>query len=188
MKKLLLIICLFFNLNVSSQCITGQTSTMTPLPPYQPGDVVTVTYTLNNFTGIFINWIHAFQINLSPSWINLTPITTPLNPAGSAGAWVWDLQHTFIGGLNFGPGWRFDNTSNVDWGTASTGPFTMSFTVEVGPTCTPDVLNISMLVIDDCTTGGWTGGGGACCADPAFQIYNGIVQIVLPTTPPISHY
>ena len=188
MKKLLLIICLFFNLNVSSQCITGQTSTMTPLPPYQPGDVVTVTYTLNNFTGIFINWIHAFQINLSPAWINLTPITTPLNPAGSAGAWVWDLQHTFIGGLNFGPGWRFDNTSNVDWGTASTGPFTMSFTVEVGPTCTPDVLNISMLVIDDCTTGGWTGGGGACCADPAFQIYNGIVQIVLPTTPPISHY
>ena len=188
MKKLLLIICLFFNLNVSSQCITGQTSTMTPLPPYQPGDVVTVTYTLNNFTGIFINWIHAFQINLSPAWINLTPITTPLNPVGSAGAWVWDLQHTFIGGLNFGPGWRFDNTSNVDWGTASTGPFTMSFTVEVGPTCTPDVLNISMLVIDDCTTGGWTGGGGACCADPAFQIYNGIVQIVLPTTPPISHY
>jgi len=188
MKKLLLIICLFFNLTVSAQCITGQTSTITPPGPYQPGDVVTVTYTLNNFTGIFINWIHAFQINLSPAWINLTPITAPLNPAGSAGSWVWDIQHTFVGGLNFGPGWRFDNTGNVDWGTASTGPFTMSFTVEVAPTCTPDVLTIDMLVIDDCTTGGWTGGGGACCIDPVFNINNGVVQIVLPTTPPISHY
>ena len=188
MKKLLLIICLFFNLNVSSQCITGQASTMTPLPPYQPGDVVTITYTLNNFTGIFINWIHAFEINLSPSWINLTPITTPLNPAGSAGNWLWDVQHTFIGGLNFGPGWRFDNTGNVDWGTVSTGPFTMSFTVEVGPTCTPDILDISMLVIDDCTTGGWTGGGGACCSDPAFQIYNGVVVPTIINTSVIYHY
>lgn len=188
MKKLLLIICLFFNLTVSAQCITGQTSTITPPGPYLPGQVVTVNYTLGNFTGIFINWIHAFEINLGNGWTNLTPITTPLNPAGSAGNWVWDLQHTFVGGLNFGPGWRFDNTGNVDWGTASTGPFTMSFTVEVSPTCTPDVLNIDMLVIDDCTTGGWTGGGGACCTDPAFNINNGVVQIVLPITPPISHY
>ena len=188
MKKLLYILCLVISFNAGAQCITGQTTTIVPVGPYQPGDVVSVTYTLNNFTGIFINWIHAFQINLSPAWINLTPITTPLNPAGSAGAWVWDLQHTFIGGLNFGPGWRFDNTGNVDWGTASTGPFTMSFTVEVGPTCTADNLNISMLVIDDCTTGGWTGGGGACCTDPAFQIYNGIVSVPNVLTTPIIHY
>tara|TARA_R110001592_G_scaffold5129_1_gene28481 strand:- start:895 stop:1461 length:567 start_codon:yes stop_codon:yes gene_type:complete len=188
MKKLIIILGLFFNLNASSQCINTQIGSMTPAAPYQPGDVVTVTYTLGNFTGININWIHAFQINLGAGWTNLTPITTPGNPAGSAGNWVWDLQHTFVGGLNFGPGWRFDNTGNVDWGTASTGPFVMSFTVEVGTTCTPDVLNISMLVLDDCTTGGWTGGGGACCIDPAFNIYNGVVQIVPPTTPPISHY
>ena len=181
MKRLIYILCLLVSFNAGAQCITGQTTTIAPAGPYQPGDVVTVTYTLNNFTGIFINWIHAFQINLSPAWVNLTPITTPLNPAGSAGNWLWDIQHTFIGGLNFGPGWRFDNTGNVDWGTSSIGPFTMSFTVEVGPTCTPDILNISMLVLDDCTTGGWTGGGGACCTDPAFQIYNGNVQV-----PPIN--
>mgnify|MGYP003645805137 CR=1 FL=1 len=187
MRQILLILLLFIGVNSKAQCVFGESSTMTPLPPYQPGDVVTVTYTMNNFTGIFINWIHAFQINLSPAWINLTPITTPLNPAGSAGAWVWDLQHTFIGGLNFGPGWRFNNTTNVDWGTSSTGPFTMSFTVEVGPTCTPDVLTIDMLVIDDCTTGGWTGGGGACCTDPAFQIYNGIIQVPSINTSLINH-
>ena len=178
---MLTILLILFTTNTYSQCVSNQSFTMTPAGPYQPGDVVTVNYTLGNFTGIFINWIHAFQVNLSPNWINLTPITAPLNPAGSAGSWVWDLQHTFVGGLNFGPGWRFDNTGNVDWGTSSVGPFTMSFTVEVGPTCTPDILSISMLVLDDCTTGGWTGGGGACCTDPAFQIYNGNVLV-----PPIN--
>ena len=175
MRRLLTILLLAFALTSYSQCVFNESATILPAPPYQPGDVVTVTYNLPTFTGININWIHAFQINLSASWINLTPITTPLNPAGSAGNWVWDLQHTFIGGINFGPGWRFDNTGNVDWGTSSVGPFTMSFTVEVAPTCTTDVLSISMLVLDDCTTGGWTGGGGACCIDPAFQIYNGTV-------------
>jgi len=175
MRRLLTILLLAFALTSYSQCVFNESATILPAPPYQPGDVVTVTYNLPTFTGININWIHAFQINLSPSWINLTPITAPLNPTGSAGNWVWDLQHTFVGGLNFGPGWRFDNTGNVDWGTSSVGPFTMSFTVEVAPTCTTDVLSISMLVLDDCTTGGWTGGGGACCIDPAFQIYNGTV-------------
>ena len=161
MKKLIIILGLFFNLNASSQCINTQIGSMSPAGPYAPGDVVTVTYTLGNFTGI---------------------------PAGSAGNWLWDLQHTFIGGINFGPGWRFENTGNIDWGTASQGPFTMSFEVTVGPTCTADVLNISMLVIDDCTTGGWTGGGGACCTDPAFQIYNGNVSVSPILTTPIIHY
>ena len=188
MRQILLILLLFIGVNSKAQCVFGESSTMAPLPPYQPGDVVTVTYTMNNFTGIFINWIHAFQINLSPAWINLTPITVPLNPLGSAGNWVWDLQHTFIGGLNWGPGWRFDNTGNVDWGTASDGPFTMTFSVEVASTCINDNLNININVTDDCTTGGWTGGGGACCSDPSFQIYNGAVQVPPITTSNINHF
>ena len=188
MKRLITILLLIIAVTAHSQCISNQSTTLTPTGPYAPGDVVTVTYTLGNFTGININWIHAFQINLSPSWINLTPITSPLNPTGSAGNWVWDVQHTFIGGLNFGPGWRFDNTANIDWGTASQGPFTMSFTVEVAPTCTNDILNISILVIDDCTTGGWTGGGGGCCVDPPFQIYNGLVLPDPISTSLIYHY
>ena len=188
MRQILLILLLFIGINSKAQCVFGESSTMTPPPPYQPGDVVTVTYNMNNFTGIFINWIHAFQINLSPAWVNLTPITAPLNPAGSAGSWVWDLQHTFVGGLNWGPGWRFNNTGNVDWGTSSVGPFTMTFSVEVGPTCTNDNLNININVTDDCTTGGWTGGGGACCSDPAYNIYNGVVQIFPIITSNINHF
>ena len=159
---------------------------MVPPGPYQPGNVVTVNYTLGDFTGININWIHAFQINLGVGWTNLTPITTPGNPGGSTGNWVWDLQHTFTGGYNFGPGWRFNNTGNVDWGTSSSGPFIMSFQVTVGPTCTADDLSVSMEVFDDCTTGGWANGN--CCVDPPFQIYNGVVSPDLTNTSSIYHY
>ena len=146
---------------------------MTPPGPYQPGDVVTVNYTLGTFTQLNVNWIIAFQINLGVGWVNLTPTTTPGNPAGSLGNWIWDLQNTFPSGLNFGPGWRFVNASafNPDWGTSSTGPFTMGFQVTVAPTCTTDNLLISVDVFGDCLTGGWN--NGACCSDPSYQIYNG---------------
>jgi len=186
MKKLITILCLLFSLNTFSQCISAQSSNTIPVGPYQPGDVVTVTYTLGNFTGININWIHAFQINLGPGWTNLTPISTPGNPIGSAGNWLWDIQHTYPGGFNFGPGWRFENSGNAGWGTSSSGPFTMSFQVTVVQTCTADDLSISIEVFDDCSTGGWSNGG--CCVDPPYSIYNSVVQIILPTTPPISHY
>ena len=147
---------------------------------------MTVTYTLGTFSGININWIHAFQINLGAGWTNLTPITSPGNPFGSTGNWLWDLQNTYPGGFNFGPGWRFVNSGTAGWGTSSSGPFTMSFQVTVGPTCTPDNLNISMEVFDDCTTGGWANGN--CCIDPAYNIYNGVVQIPPIITSNINHY
>ena len=186
MRKLLTILLVFFSVTTYSQCVSNQSFTMTPPGPYQPGDVVVVNYTLGNFTGINVNWIHAFQINLGAGWTNLTPIITPVNPGGSIGNWLWDLQNTYPGGFNFGPGWRFVNTGTAGWGTSSNGPFTMRFSVTVGATCTPDNLNISMEVFDDCTTGGWANGN--CCNDPAYNIYNGNVQIVLPITSNINHY
>ena len=187
MKKLLIILlCLFFSLTVSSQCVSNQSFWINPVGPYTPGQVVTVNYTLGNFTQLNVNWIHAFQINLGAGWTNLIPLIAPGNPGGSAGNWVWDLQNTFPSGLNFGPGWRFVNTGNANWGTNSTGPFTMRFRVTVSPTCTPDNLSISMNVMGDCLTGGWS--NGACCIDPAYNIYNGNVQVVIPTTSNINHY
>ena len=186
MKRLLTIILLGVSLFAQSQCVFNQSHTLTPAGPYSPGQVVTVNYTLGTFTGININWIHAFEINLGPGWTNLTPITTPGNPIGSAGNWLWDVQHTYPGGFNFGPGWRFVNSGNAGWGTSSTGPFTMSFQITVASTCTPDNLNISMEVFDDCQTGGWS--NGTCCVDPAYNIYNGVVQVPLITTSNINHY
>ena len=186
MKKLLTILLILFTVTTYSQCVSNQSFTLTPGGPYQPGDVVTVTYTLGAFNGININWIHAFQINLGVGWGNLNPITPPGNPVGSTGSWLWDLQNTYPGGFNFGPGWRFVNSGNSGWGTSSTGPFTMSFQITVLQTCTPDDLSISMEVFDDCVTGGWSNGN--CCVDPPFQIYNGNVQVVVPTTSNINHY
>ena len=186
MRKLLTILLILFTITTYSQCVSNQSFTMIPPGPYQPGDVVTVNYTLGNFTGININWIHALQINLGVGWTNLTSTGAPANPGGSIGNWVWDLQHTFVAGLNFGPGWRFNNTGNVDWGTSSTGPFIMSFQLTVAQTCTPDDLSISMEVFDDCTTGGWANGN--CCVDPPFQIYNGVVLPDLINTSSIYHY
>tara|TARA_Y100000592_G_scaffold48212_1_gene76440 strand:- start:4172 stop:4732 length:561 start_codon:yes stop_codon:yes gene_type:complete len=186
MKNFLLIIFLFLGFVANSQCVSNQSYTLTPAGPYQPGDVVVVNYTLGNFTQLNVNWIHAFQINLGVGWTNLTPLLAPGNPGGSTGSWIWDLQHTFIGGLNFGPGWRFQNIGNVNWGTSSTGPFTMRFRVTVDQTCTADDLSISINVFGDCLTGGWS--NGACCTDPAYNIYNGVVQIPFISTSNINHF
>jgi hypothetical protein len=62
----------------------------------------------------------------------------------------------------------------------------MRFRVTVGQTCTPDNLLIQYECIWDCLTGGWN--NGACCSDPAYQIYNGNVQVVTPITSNINHY
>jgi len=194
MKRLLTILLLMLSLASYSQpCLGTQNSSVVPgnsmglpLGQYVPGQVITITYTLQSFNGININWIHAFEIILGPGFTNLTPLTTPGNPAGSAGNWIWDLQHTYPGGFNFGPGWRFINSGTAGWGTSSTGPFTMSFQVTVGPTCTPDPLSISMQVFDDCTTGGWS--NGTCCTDPPILLLLGSVYIDPITTSNINHY
>ena len=186
MKKILLILCLLFSLTASSQCVSNQSHVISPLAMYSPGQVVTVWYTLGNWWQLNLNWIIAFQINLGAGWTNLTTTNTPGNPGGSPGYWLWDLQNTFPSGLNFGPGWRFINSGTSAWGTSSTGPFIISFQATVAQTCTQDNLDITINVFGDCLTGGWS--NGACCSDPAYSIYNGVVQIVPPTTSPISHY
>ena len=187
MKQILFILLLCLGLSASAQCVFNQSHTITPPGPYSPGQVDTVNYNLGYFYQLNVNWIIAFQINLGPGWTNLQPIITPAGAGTQTGYWIWDLQNTYPSGLNFGPGWRFVNTGfNPDWGTASTGPFTMRFRVTVAQTCTPDNLSISMNVFGDCLTGGWW--NGSCCNDPAFNIYNGNVQIVIPTTSNINHY
>ena len=187
MIKLITILCLIFSLNVNSQCVSNQSFILSLPGPYSPGDVVAVDYTLGTFTQLNFNWIIAFQINLGAGWTNLIPLIAPVGGGTQTGNWMWDLQNTFPSGLNFGPGWRFNNTGfNPDWGSSSTGPFTMRFRMTVGPTCTPDDLSISVKVIGDCLTGGWN--NGACCTDPPFQIYNGVVLPDLINTSSIYHY
>ena len=157
MKQILFILLLCLGLNSSAQCVFNQTHTITPPGPYSPGQDVTINYTLGYFFQLNINWVKAFQINLGAGWTNLQPIISPGNPLGSSGYWLWDLQNTFPSGLNFGPGWRFVNTTflgNPNWGSSSTGPFTMRFRATVDQTCTADNLSISINIFGDCLTGG----------------------------------
>ena len=147
----------------------SQTSSMSPVGPYSAGQVVTVTYTLSSFTQLNSNWIIAFDIDLGIGWASISPVSAPGNPGGSGGSWVWDVQNTYPNGLNFGPGYRFQNNGNSDYGTSSNGPFTLSFELVVGSSCQD--LSIDLSVLGDCQTGGWNGGG--CCVDPAYSIYNG---------------
>ena len=188
MKKILIILFLLFSINSYSQCVGNQSSTITPIGPYQPGDIVTVNYTLSSFSQINVNWIHAFELNLGPGWMQNTIVVSgnPGNPWGSIGYWLWDTQHTFVGGLNFGPGWRFVNTYAPNWGTNSTGPFNISLTITVKQTCNPEDLSVAITVYGDCQTGGWN--NGPCCNDPAYSIYQGSVQITPIITSNINHY
>ena len=157
------------------QCVNGQTYSLSPAGPYQPGDVVEVTYELNYFNQINSNWLIAFQINLGNGWEGLTPLTYPIN-SGQSGNWIWDNQNTFPSGLNFGPGWRFvTNVYNPNYGINSNGPFSMSFQITVSETCNSDDLSIGVEVYGDCLTGGWNAGN--CCDDPEFSIYSGVVDV-----------
>ena len=131
----------------AQQCVNGQTFTLSSAGPYQPGDVVEVTYDLNYFQQINSNWLIAIQINLGDGWEGLTPLTYPIN-SGQPGNRIWDNQNTFPSGLNFGPGWRFiTNVYNPNYGINSNGPFSMSFQITVSETCSADDLSIGIEVI-----------------------------------------
>lgn len=174
MKKIALIfLALLFSYIMNGQCLGSQTYTLSPTGPYTAGQNVTVTYTLSSFTQVNVNWIIAFDIDYGNGWSNINPVSAPGNPGGSSGTWIWDTQNTYPSGLNFGPGYRFVNSSwfNPDWGTSSTGPFTLSFNLQVGNSCLNNDLSIDISVIGDCQTGGWN--NGSCCPITPFSIYSG---------------
>jgi len=186
-KQILFILLLCLGFNASSQnCVSGQAGWLSPAGPYQPGQVVLFNYSLYSWNQINLNWVIAFQFNFGAGW-NITPGPPPANTSTQSGFWMWDNQHTYPSGLNFGPGYRFVNTGIYpDWGSSSTGPLSMSFTLTVAQTCTADNLSVSVQVFGDCQTGGWW--NGVCCHDPALNIYNGVVQLPPIITSNINHY
>ena len=206
-KILLFIFCVNFTIAQDlEQCVGDQSYEVSQNAPYQVGDVIEFTYTLESFEQIYDNWIIAFQINVGDGWTNLTPISAPDNPNPNnnygQGYWEWDDQNTFPS-YDFGPGFRFINegavyetdfgyyqengnwyfgwhqdlvAGNPYWGSSSEGPFTFTFQATVGPTCTSDELNMSVQAIGDCLTGDWVSPN--CCEDPIFEVFDGSVSIV----------
>jgi hypothetical protein len=181
LKILSLFFCIVFSNNIKAQCVGTQTASMSPAGPYVAGQVVTITYTLSSFTQVNANWIIAFDINYGVGWSSISPVSAPGNPGGSSGYWIWDTQNTYPSGLNFGPGYRFQNSSwwNPDYGTSSTGPFTLSFQLTVGNSCLPQDLSIDLSVIGDCQTGGWS--SGSCCSIVPYSIYSGNSLVINPS-------
>ena len=180
--KYLFFLFLFFLCSLSySQCVDEESYSITPLGPYEVGDVVSVNYTLETFYQLNINWVIAFQINLGDGWTNLTPTSTPVNSnlnnvGQGSGYWTWDSLNIYPSGLEFGPGFRFINTSGYpDWGSSSTGNLSFSFEVTVAESCTPEDLLISINVFGDCQTGGWN--NGDCCSDSALVNYSDSLYI-----------
>ncbi|MDC3050596.1 hypothetical protein OA171_02050, partial [Flavobacteriales bacterium] len=180
--KYLFFLFLFFLCSLSySQCVDEESYSITPLGPYEVGDVVSVNYTLETFYQLNINWVIAFQINLGDGWTNLTPTSTPVNSnlnnvGQGSGYWTWDSLNIYPSGLEFGPGFRFINTSGYpDWGSSSTGNLSFSFEVTVAESCTPEDLFISINVFGDCQTGGWN--NGDCCSDSALVNYSDSLYI-----------
>jgi len=170
-KILPFFLCVVFYTNITAQCVGSQSASMSPSGPYIAGQVVTVTYTLSSFTQVNINWIIAFDIDYGNGWSSISPVSAPGNPGGSSGSWIWDIQNTYPSGLNYGPGYRFLNSSNINWGTSSTGSFTFSFQLIVGNSCIPHDLSIDLSVIGDCQTGGWN--NGSCCSILSYSVYSG---------------
>ena len=99
----------------AQQCVGNQSYTLNPPGPYSPGQIVNVSYTLDSWTQVNINWIIAFDIDYGNGWTSISPVSSPGNPGGVAGNWIWDNQNTYPSGVNFGPGYRFQNNNNPNW-------------------------------------------------------------------------
>ena len=196
MKYLILIFLSFISLFGISQCAGTQTFTLTPQPinnTYNPGQVVTLCYTLNSFTQNDFNYFEGFDLNLGPGWTSVTPLTAPANCAGGGGQWTWmnSVTSTATPITTVGPGYFFDlnidgnpgndfgdnNSANCSW--------TFCVTLVVANTCTPQNLLIQVTVGSDGVWGSYS--STACDALSPNTIFNGTINITPFSLGSITH-
>lgn len=183
----------------SGQCTGPQTFTLTPQPinnKYNPGQVVTLCYTLQSFTQTNSNWLEGFDLNLGSGWASVTPQTAPANCGGasSGGQWVWktSVTSTATPVVTIGPGYFFDlnidgNPGNDFGDSQSSGNCSWSFcvTLVVSNSCTPDNLLIQVTVGSDGVWGSYN--STACDVTTPNTIFNGTINTSLPVVGPINH-
>ena len=159
--------------NAQNDCMGTENFNVNPAPVnggYAPGTPVQFCITYNNWnTNIGTNWLEGFDLNLGPGWdlTTLIPVTYPANNGGNGtgGQWLW-IPGTFNGnplssggaGNQFGPGFFFDLNTNGqtsdDWGDFGTGPWTLCFSVVVGPTVGAS-LSVQVSPVSDGYAGSW---------------------------------
>jgi hypothetical protein len=178
-----------FSLNLNAQCAGTQTFTLTPAPinnTYNPGQVVTLCYTLNSFNQTGLNWFEGFDLNLGPGWSSVTPQTAPTNCGGNStgGQWLWmtSVTSTTTPVVTVGPGYFFDRDSDGNPGddfgdSQSSGPCSWSFcvTLTVANNCNPLNLLIQVTAGPDGLWGGYT--SNSCDNVTPNTVFNGTINI-----------
>ena len=182
-----------------SQCAGTQTFTLTPAPvagTYNPGQTVTLCYTLNSFTETNTNWFEGFDLNLGAGWASVAPLTAPANCGGNStgGQWTWKttVTSTATPVQTVGPGYFFDRTIDGNPGndfgdSQSSGACAWTFcvTLIVSSTCTPQSLSIQVTAGPDGLWGSYT--STACDAVVPNTIFNGTINATPPVLGAIQH-
>jgi len=179
-----------------SQCAGTQTFTLTPTPvnnTYNPGQVVTLCYTLNSFTETNTNWFEGFDLNLGAGWASVAPQTAPANCGGNStgGQWVWKTSviSTTTPVVTVGPGYFFDrnidgNPGN-DFGDQGACSWSFCVTLTVANVCTPQSLQIQVTAGPDGLWGSYT--STACDVVTPNTVFNGTINATNPILGNIIH-
>lgn len=196
--RYLLFILLFISKITYSQCVGTQTFTLNPQPvnnTYNPGQIVTLCYTLNNFTQAGSNWFEGFDLNLGSGWASVTPQTPPANCGGNStgGQWIWrtSVTSTATPVVTVGPGYFFDlnNDGNPgnDYGDNNVSNCSWTFCVQlvVANSCTPQSLQIQVTAGSDGVWGSFT--STTCDVVTPNTIFNGSINVPIIVVGPITH-
>lgn len=184
--------------NLFSQCAGLQSFTLTPPPinnTYNPGQVVTLCYTLNGYTQTNSNWLEGFDLNLGPGWSSVTPQTSPANCGGngSGGQWTWmnSVTSTATPITTVGPGYFFDLTIDGNPGNdfgdnnGSNCSWTFCVTLTVSNNCAPQNLLIQVTVGSDGLWGSFS--STDCDGETPNTVFNGTINVTPIVVGPITH-
>jgi hypothetical protein len=198
MKYLILVIFFIVNFLTFSQCVGTQSFTLTPAPvggTYNPGQVVTLCYTLNSYTQTNLNYFEGFDLNLGPGWSSVTPLTAPANCGGNStgGQWLWSTSVTSTATpvTTVGPGYFFDlnndNNPGNDFGdnNNSNCSWTFCVTLTVANVCTSQNLLIQVTAGSDGVWGSYA--STACDALFPNTVFNGSINVTPIFLGPINH-
>ena len=199
MKALFILFAfLFLAVYSRSQCAGSQSFTLTPAPinnAYNPGQVVTLCYTLNSFNQTGSNWFEGFDLNLGPGWASVTPQTPPANCGGAStgGQWLWMTSVTSVATpvQTVGPGYFFDRNSDGNPGNdfgdsqATTCSWSFCVTLTVANVCTPQNLLIQVTAGPDGLWGSYT--STSCDIVTPNTVFNGTINVAPIALGQISH-
>lgn len=179
-----------------TQCVGTQSFTLTPPPvngTYNPGQTVTMCYTMNGYTQNNSNWIEGFVVTLGSGWSSVTPQTPPANCGGNntGGQWVWrtTVTATTPPNVTVGPGYFFDlvtdgNPGN-DFGDQGSCVWSFCATLVVNNSCSPQSLLLQVTAGPDGLWGSYT--SNTCDNVSPFTVFNGVINTTPVTLGPINH-